>query len=111
MEAGAKLVDSAGSSIENIVTQVRRVTELVGTIANASLEQSSGIGQINTAVTQLDHMTQQNSALVEESTASAESLASQANRVAEAVGVFKLSAKDNLKMFNSAVGEAPAHMR
>jgi len=111
VEAGAKLVDSAGSSIENIVTQVRRVTELVGTIANASLEQSSGIGQINTAVTQLDHMTQQNSALVEESTASAESLASQANRVAEAVGVFKLSAKDNLKMFNSAVGEAPAHMR
>ena len=44
-------------------------------------------------------------------TASAESLASQANRVAEAVGVFKLSAQDNLKMFNSAVGEAPAHMR
>lgn len=111
VENGSKLVNSAGESIGNIVTQVRRVTELVGEIANASLEQSSGIGQINQAVTHLDQMTQQNSALVEESTASAESLASQASRLAEAVSVFKLSSKENLAMFSSSTGEAPKYMK
>jgi aerotaxis receptor len=111
VETGARLVSTAGSSIENLVTQVRRVTELVGEIANASHEQSSGIGQINQSVTQLDQMTQQNSALVEQSTASAESLAEQASRVAEAIGVFKLSAAENLALFNAAKGEQPAFHR
>ena len=109
VEAGSRLVNTAGSSIEDLVNQVRRVTELVGTIAQASHEQSAGIGQINQSVTQLDQMTQQNSALVEESTASAESLAVQATRVAEAVGVFKLSAAENQALFNGAVGSAPTY--
>jgi aerotaxis receptor len=94
IDTGAKLVNAAGSTINDVVAQVRRVNELVDQIAGASHEQSSGIGQINQAVTTLDHMTQQNAALVEESTASAEHLREQAARMAEAMSVFKLSAAD-----------------
>ncbi|MBX3619999.1 MAG: PAS domain S-box protein [Rhizobacter sp.] len=94
IDGGAKLVNAAGSTIHDVVTQVRRVTELVSHIADASHEQSSGIGQINQAVTSLDHMTQQNAALVEQSTASAAHLRAQAARLAEAMSVFKLSSAD-----------------
>jgi aerotaxis receptor len=94
IDTGAKLVNAAGSTINDVVAQVRRVNELVNHIAGASHEQSSGIDQINQAVTTLDHMTQQNAALVEQSTASAEHLREQAARMAEAMSVFKLSAAD-----------------
>ncbi|HEX3139894.1 MAG TPA: methyl-accepting chemotaxis protein [Rhizobacter sp.] len=93
VDGGSKLVNSAGKKIEDVVTQVRRVTELVNHIAGASSEQSTGIGQINQAVVTLDHMTQQNAALVEQSTASAESLREQAVRMVDVVSVFKLSQK------------------
>ena len=96
VDNGSRLVNSAGTTIQGVVEQVRRVTELVTCIADASLEQSSGIGQINQSVTSLDHMTQQNAALVEQSTASAESLRAQAARLVDAIGVFKLSQKDTL---------------
>jgi aerotaxis receptor len=99
---GSKLVNSAGKSIGDIVEQVRRVTELVGHIANASNEQSSGIGQVNQAVTQLDQLTQQNAALVEQSTASAESLREQAARLVDTVSVFKLSKAENDAMLATA---------
>ncbi len=102
---GSKLVNTAGKSIGDIVTQVRRVTELVGHIANASSEQSSGIGQINQAVTHLDQMTQQNAALVEQSTASAESLREQATRLVDTVAVFKLSQAENEAMFKTINAE------
>ena len=76
--AGARLVDDAGRTMHEIVASVQRVTDIIGEITAAAAEQSSGIGQVNTAVTQLDQMTQQNAALVEQSAAAAESLKEQA---------------------------------
>ena len=72
-----------------IVGSVQRVSDVIGEITVASGEQSDGIGQVNTAVTQLDQMTQQNAALVEESTAAAESLRTQAQRLAQALAGFR----------------------
>jgi methyl-accepting chemotaxis protein len=74
-----------------IVASVKRVTDIIGEITAASSEQSEGIGSVNSAVTQLDQMTQQNAALVEESAAAAESLRQQAQLLAHAVSSFKLS--------------------
>jgi methyl-accepting chemotaxis protein len=90
VEAGSKLVANAGSTMTDIVDSVRRVTDIIGEITTASREQSEGIGQVNGAVAQLDQMTQQNAALVEESTAAAESLKDQAQRLSEAVGAFRV---------------------
>ncbi|AVP56333.1 methyl-accepting chemotaxis protein [Pulveribacter suum] len=89
-EAGARLVQHAGSTMDEIVSSVQRVGGLVGEITAAAAEQASGIGQVNQAVGQLDQMTQQNAALVEESAAAALSLREQAARLAAAVQVFKL---------------------
>jgi methyl-accepting chemotaxis protein len=91
VESGGKLVDEAGQTMGEIVAQVKRVTDLIGEITSATLEQSSGIGQVNQAVTQLDQMTQQNAALVEQSAAAAQSLKDQADRLAQAVAMFKVS--------------------
>ncbi|MGE5452141.1 MAG: methyl-accepting chemotaxis protein [Acidobacteriota bacterium] len=88
VEHGARQVDEAGQAMSNIVVQVTRVNDLISEISNASLQQASGIGQVNVAVSQLDQMTQQNAALVEESAAAAESLKTQAGRLVEAVAVF-----------------------
>ncbi len=90
VETGSRLVNDAGQTMQEIVSRVQRVSDLIGEITAATLEQSAGIGQINTAVTHLDQMTQQNAALVEQSAAAAESLKEQAARMSEAVGVFKL---------------------
>jgi methyl-accepting chemotaxis protein len=100
VEAGSRLVDDAGKSMDEIVNQVRRVTDLIAEISSASTEQTQGINQISDAVTQLDQVTQQNAALVEESAAAADSLSQQAARLSEIVGVFKLS--------SSAAADAPA---
>ncbi len=89
---GSRLVDEAGRAMGDIVNQVSRVSDLIGEISAASVEQSTGIGQIGDAVQQLDQVTQQNAALVEESAAAAESLRSQAGRLVQAVAVFKLPA-------------------
>jgi methyl-accepting chemotaxis protein len=91
VETGSRLVDAAGQSMTNIVTQVRRVADLIGEISSASLEQTKGISQVGEAVNQLDQVTQQNAALVEESAAAADSLSQQANRLATAVDQFKLN--------------------
>ncbi len=90
VDAGTRLVDDAGKSMTDIVAQVKRVTNLIAEISSASQEQSQGIGQVGDAVAQLDQVTQQNAALVEESAAAAESLKQQAARLAEVVGVFRL---------------------
>ncbi|MFG6416247.1 methyl-accepting chemotaxis protein [Roseateles sp. DC23W] len=90
VEAGTRLVSDAGSTMNEIVESVQRVTDIVGEISTASNEQSQGIGQINVAVADLDKMTQQNAALVEESTAAAESLKDQAARLSEVVSTFRL---------------------
>ena len=91
VEGGAVQVSQAGKAMDDIVAQVGRVNTLVGEIASASHEQSQGIGQVGDAVAQLDQVTQQNAALVEESAAAAESLRTQAANLAEAVRVFKLA--------------------
>ena len=90
VDAGSRLVAEAGQTMSEIVGSVQRVSDIIGEITAASGEQSDGIGQVNVAVTQLDQMTQQNAALVEQSAAAAESLKDQAARLAQVVQVFKL---------------------
>jgi methyl-accepting chemotaxis protein len=90
VEDGTRQVVDAGQTMSEIVTSVQRVSEIVSEITNASMEQSTGIEQINQAVTQMDQVTQQNAALVEEAAAAAESLEDQAQNLAEAVAVFKV---------------------
>jgi len=92
VEVGTRQVDEAGSSMNDIVSQVQRVSQLITELSGAAGEQSTGIGQVGQAVAQLDQVTQQNAALVEESAAAAESLKIQAARLAESVRVFKLAA-------------------
>ena len=92
VEGGTRLVTDAGATMQEIVSSVKRVSDMIGEITAAAGEQSQGIGEINGAVAQLDQMTQQNAALVEESTAAAESLKEQAVRLAQVVGTFKLEA-------------------
>ncbi|QCB47706.1 methyl-accepting chemotaxis protein [Hydrogenophaga sp. PAMC20947] len=90
VEAGSRLVADAGQTMSEIVGSVQRVSDIIGEITAAAGEQSDGIGQVNVAVNQLDQMTQQNAALVEESAAAAESLKDQANRLAQVIQVFRL---------------------
>jgi len=89
VESGARQVDDAGQAMNDIVAQVRRVNDLIVQISTATAEQSGGIGQVNIAVSELDRMTQQNAALVEQSAAAAQALKGQAGRLAESVGVFR----------------------
>ena len=88
--AGTRLVDEAGSTMDDVVSSVRRVTEIMSEITVATAEQSEGIAQVNQAVVQMDGVTQQNAALVEQAAAAAESLQEQAANLAQAVSVFKL---------------------
>jgi len=90
VETGSKLVNGAGTTMEEIVASVKRVTDIMGEITSASREQEEGIEQINQAIMQMDQMTQQNSALVEEAAAAAASLQDQADNLARVVSVFKL---------------------
>ena len=90
VEDGYKLVEQAGSTMDEIVNAVKRVTDIMGEISAASTEQSQGIEQVNQAIAQMDETTQQNAALVEEAAAAAESLQDQAGSLAQAVAVFKL---------------------
>jgi len=92
VDTGSKLVNDAGASMVEIVAQVKRVTDLIGEISSATQEQSAGIGEVNTAMSQMDQVTQQNAALVEQSAAAAQSLKDQAAQLSQAVAVFKLSA-------------------
>ncbi len=88
VESGARLVDDAGKTMDEIVVQVKRVSDLIAEISSATIEQSSGITQVSQAVSDLDHITQQNAALVEQSAAASESLKQQATRLVDAVSVF-----------------------
>jgi methyl-accepting chemotaxis protein len=88
VEIGARLVDQAGVTMSEIVESVKRVTDIMGEITAASQEQTAGIEQINTAITQMDEVTQQNAALVEEAAAAAESLQDQAAHLSQVVSVF-----------------------
>jgi len=90
VEAGARLCNDAGQTMGDIVQQVKRVTDLITEISNSSMGQSTDIGQIGDAVNQLDQVTQQNAALVEQSAAAADSLRHQADQLAQTVAQFKL---------------------
>jgi len=92
VETGTAQVHQAGQTIDDVVLQVRKVNDLIAEISSSSTEQSQGVGQINVAVTQLDQTTQQNAALVEETSAAAESLRQQAQQLAQAVSAFKTTA-------------------
>ncbi|MBT9495244.1 MAG: HAMP domain-containing protein [Paucibacter sp.] len=107
VEVGTRLVEEAGNSMTDIVSSVQRVTDIIGEITAASTEQSDGIGQVNGAVVQLDKMTQQNAALVEESAAAAESLKDQAQRLTEVVSVFKLSSQEGQRAHGYTPAPAP----
>lgn len=100
VKRGSRLVADAGQTMSEIVTSVQRVTDTIGQITSAATEQSEGISRINTSIASLDSMTQQNSALVEQGAAAAESLKDQAVLLADAVSTFKLDRR-NLVLANS----------
>jgi methyl-accepting chemotaxis protein len=91
VDAGARLADDAGRTMAEVVASVNRVSSIIGEIATATTEQSTGIAQVNQAVADLDKVTQQNASLVEESTAAAEQLRVLAGEMVETVAVFRLS--------------------
>ena len=103
VNAGSKLVDQAGATMQEVVQAIRQVTDIVAEISAASREQSQGIDQVNQAVMEMDNVTQQNAALVEEAAAAAGAMHDQAAQLTELVGVFKLDA--------SAVAARPAAPR
>ena len=90
VDAGSRLVDTAGSTMQHLVQEVQRVTDLIREISASTSEQTVGVGQVSEAVAQLDQVTQQNAALVEESAAAAASLNQQAQQLVQAVAVFQL---------------------
>ena len=106
VERGTALVDKAGATMTEVVSAIRRVTDIMGEISAASSEQSQGVSQVGEAITQMDQATQQNAALVEQSAAAADSLKTQAGQLVDAVAVFRLS--DNATRHNSP---APAPVR
>jgi methyl-accepting chemotaxis protein len=92
VEQGTALVDQAGRTMQDVVSSIRRVTDIVGEISAASAEQSAGVAQVGQAITHMDQATQQNAALVEQGAAAAESLRQQAQELVSAVALFQLDA-------------------
>jgi methyl-accepting chemotaxis protein len=105
VEAGSRLVQDAGGTMGEIVASVQRVCDIIAEISAATSEQSKGIGQVNGAVGQLDQMTQQNAALVEQSAAAAHSLREQAGKLARVVAAFRI---DGAHAAPASVPAAPA---
>ena len=96
VEQGTALVDQAGATMTEVVSSIKRVTDIMGEISAASTEQSAGVAQVGEAVSQMDRATQQNASLVEQSAAAAESLKAQAQALVQAVAVFKLGAGEGV---------------
>jgi methyl-accepting chemotaxis protein len=106
VEAGSKLVGEAGSTMDEVVASVRRVTDIIGEISAASHEQSAGIAQVNQAIAQMDEVTQQNAALVEEAAAAAGSLQDQAGNLAQVVSAFRLDGMRGTALATPAIAAA-----
>jgi methyl-accepting chemotaxis protein len=100
---GTRQVENAGNTMQEIVTSVKRVSDIIGEIAAASNEQSAGIEQVNDAIMKMDDVTQQNTALVEEAAAAAESMMEQADELMNTMSVFSL--EDNSKVYK------PLHLK
>jgi methyl-accepting chemotaxis protein len=115
VDTGSRQVDQAGATMDEIVTAVKRVTDIMAEIAAASNEQSDGIEQVNRAIIQMDEVTQQNAALVEQAAAAAESMQEQAGTLMEAVSIFKLeTGKGGMRTTaakNPLAHRAPAPLR
>ena len=109
VEDGTKLVGEAGQTMQDIVTSVNGVAEIIAQITAASREQNSGIEQVNQAITQMDQTTQQNASLVEELATAAESMETQAQSLAKAVSIFKISADSEAR--ERAVSREPASVQ
>ncbi|WP_040503915.1 methyl-accepting chemotaxis protein, partial [Herbaspirillum lusitanum] len=90
VHAGSDLVGQAGQTMSEVVDSIRKVSDMIKEIAVASHEQSEGIDQVNLAITQMDEVTQQNAALVEEAAAASKSMQQQGDNLVKVVGVFKL---------------------
>ena len=104
VSTGARLVENTGRTMQDIVKSVSHVRDIMGEIASASDEQSRGIAQISQAIVEMDSTTQQNAALVEQSSAAADSLEDQAATLTQAVSVFRLA--ENGKMLNTPASSA-----
>jgi methyl-accepting chemotaxis protein len=109
VESGVRLVESAGGTMQDIVGSVQRVSDIISEITAATAEQSDGIALVNGAVTQLDEMTQQNAALVEQSAAAAESLKDQASKLADVVRSFRLDAAHDQLSHAAPAPKRPSH--
>lgn len=103
VEQGSRLVDEAGLTMQEVVESVKRVSDIISEITAASTEQSSGIDQVNTSVMQIDQITQQNAALVEEAAAAAGSLQHQTQKLSELVGVFKIDGYSSTPVLKPSV--------
>jgi methyl-accepting chemotaxis protein len=109
VERGSKLVGQAGVTMDEVVASVKRVTDIMSEISNASQEQSAGIEQVNLSIIEMDRMTQQNAALVEQAAAAAQSLQDQAGELAHVVSIFKLVEGEVAHVVQrSAMEQAPA---
>jgi methyl-accepting chemotaxis protein len=110
VEAGSRLVNDAGTTMQEVVSAISRVTDIMSEITAASVEQSAGIEQVNTAIVQMDQVTQQNAALVEEAAAAAESMQVQAAQLSEVVSVFKLLASHSAALTAAAPAASAARV-
>jgi len=107
VDTGSALVAQAGSTMDEVVNSVKRVTDIVGEISSATQEQSAGLGEINQAIAQMDETTQQNAALVEQAAAAAQSLQEQAGKLAQTVSIFKMDARMQIVQAAPAKRELP----
>ncbi|KAK42305.1 chemotaxis protein, partial [Caballeronia jiangsuensis] len=107
VQAGTELVARAGETMQRVGTAIQRVTDIMGEIASASNEQSRGIEQVNQAISQMDEVTQQNAALVEEAAAAAGSMEDQAKQLTTAVGVFRTAQTLAVQPLSNSAAQTP----
>jgi methyl-accepting chemotaxis protein len=111
VEAGTELVEQAGDTIQALVIDVKRVSDLMGSIAEASSEQARGVQQVNKTVTEMDKVVQQNASAVQESAAAAEGMRQQAEALVRAVGTFRLTTEDRMREIAAGAASVSAPAR
>ncbi len=110
VEKGTKLVNTTGETLEEIVNSVKKVTDIVSEIATSSAEQATGIEEVNRAIIQMDQMTQQNAALVEEASAASQSMLDQSENQKQQIAFFKVNKNAGQTQANSAVAPVPTQL-